>query len=124
MGIPDYLELKRDVGAHVQTHKADGSDRGKFVTPSLRELKHSKPYMHNGMLNTLEEVVEFYNQGGGEDRHKSPRIVPLNLTQQQKKSLVAFLEALSGDPLTGKEFEYLDYDYDYEYTEEWASAKN
>lgn len=124
MGVADYLELKRDVGAHIQTHKADGSDRGRFVTPSLRGLKYSKPYMHNGIFNTLEEVVEFYDQGGGVDRNKDARLVPLNLTQKQKGALVAFLEALSGEPLIGKEFEYLEYDYDYEPTEDWANAKN
>jgi len=124
MGVPDYLELKRDVGAHVQLHKADGSDRGSFITPSLRELGYTAPYMHNGMLATLEEVVAFYNQGGGEDRFKDPRIKPLNLTGEQQLALVAFLNALSGDPLTGPEFEYKQYDFDYEYTEEWENAKN
>lgn len=124
MGIPDYLSLKRDVGAHVQTHKADGSDRGKFMTPTLRELKYTAPYMHNGMMSSLKEVVSFYNQGGGEDRNKDSRVKPLGLTDKEQQALVAFLESLSGDPLIGPDYEWLDYDFDYEYTEDWDNAKN
>ena len=124
MGIQDYLTLKRDVGAHVQTHKADGSDRGKFMTPTLRELSQTAPYMHNGMLLTLEEVVEFYNQGGGVDSNKDPRLTPLSLTNQEKQALVAFLQSLSGDPLVGNQYEWLEYDFGYEYTEDWSNARN
>ncbi|MDN3685307.1 hypothetical protein QW180_23795 [Vibrio sinaloensis] len=60
MGNENYMNLKRDVGAHVQTHKADGTDMGKFMTPTLRELTQTAPYMHNGMLATLEDVVAFF----------------------------------------------------------------
>ncbi|RLQ19351.1 cytochrome-c peroxidase [Vibrio sp. SBT000027] len=124
MGVQDYLTLKRDVGAHVQTHKADGSDRGKFITPTLRELTQTAPYMHNGMLATLKDVVEFYNQGGGEDSKKDSRLTTLSLTDYEKKALVAFLESLSGDALIGEEYEWLDYDFGYEYTEDWSNARN
>lgn len=124
MGVQDYLTLKRDVGAHVQTHKADASDRGKFITPTLRELTQTAPYMHNGMLATLEDVVEFYNQGGGKDSNKDSRLTTLSLTEKEKKALVAFLESLSGDHLTGEKYEWLDYDFGYEYTEDWPNARN
>lgn len=124
MGVQDYLSLTRDVGAHVQTHKADGSDRGKFMTPTLRELTQTAPYMHNGMLHTLEDVVEFYNQGGGEDSNKDSRLSALSLTEQEKQALVAFLESLSGEPLVGEKYEWLDYDFGYEYTEDWSNARN
>ncbi len=124
MGVQDYLTLKRDVGAHVQQHKADGSDRGSFMTPTLRELRYTAPYMHNGMMATLEEVVEFYNHGGGEDSNKDIRLKKLNLTKAEKQALVAFLESLSGEPLTGEQYQWLDYDFDYEYTEDWENAKN
>ncbi|NOI80857.1 photosynthetic protein synthase I [Vibrio tubiashii] len=124
MGIPDYLTLKRDVGAHVQTHKADGSDRGKFMTPTLRELKYTAPYMHNGTLTSLKDVVAFYNKGGGEDSNKDPRIKPLNLTATEQQALVAFLESLSGEALTGPQYVWLEYDFDYEYTEDWNNARN
>jgi cytochrome c peroxidase len=52
--------------------------------------------MHDGAFVTLEEVVDFYNQGGGTASNKSPKILKLNLTKQEKKDLVAFLRALTG----------------------------
>ncbi len=103
MGIENYMNIRRDVGAHVRWHKADGSDIGKFITPTLRELKHTAPYMHNGMFNTLFEVVSFYNAGGGEDPNKDPLIEPLGLTFLEQQDLVAFLESLSGDLLNTPE---------------------
>lgn len=125
MGNENYMNLKRDPGAHVQTHKADGSDMGTFMTPSLRELKYSAPYMHNGMLATLSDVVEFYNQGGGQDKNKSSMIKPLNLSNKEKGDLVAFLEALSGDPLTGKEHVWQgSYPEEYEAIANWRDARN
>lgn len=53
MGIEIIMNLRRDVGAHVRSHKADGSDIGKFMTPGLRDLKLTGPYMHNGTFDTL-----------------------------------------------------------------------
>lgn len=124
MGNENYMNLKRDVGAHVQTHKADGSDMGKFMTPTLRELTHTAPYMHNGMIATLEEVVDYYNRGGGEDSHKDARIQPLNLTDQEQAQLVAFLKALSSEPLTTEQHVWVEYDYDYELIPDWRNARN
>jgi cytochrome c peroxidase len=72
-------------------------DIGKFRTPSLRELKYTAPFMHNGVFATLPEVVDFYNAGGGKAQGKSPLLKPLNLNAQEKADLVAFLEALSMD---------------------------
>jgi cytochrome c peroxidase len=124
MGVSNYMNLKRDVGAHVQIPKADGSNMGKFMTPSLRELKQTAPYMHNGMIATLPEVIEFYNAGGGADSNKSEQLTPLNLTEQEKKDLVAFLEALSGDKLTGKAYVYDKNDYSYQLIKDWKNTKN
>ncbi len=125
MGVENLYNLKRDPGAHVRTHKADGSDMGKFMTPSLRELTSTAPYMHNGMLANLGDVVEFYNQGGGPDSHKSPMIKPLSLSAQEKADLVAFLEALSGAPLTGPEFVWQEaYPDEYPVIENWRQARN
>ena len=76
------------------------------------------------MLATLEDVVVFYNQGGGEDSNKDSRLTTLSLTDDEKKALVAFLESLSGDALTGEKYEWLDYDFDYEYTEDWSNVRN
>ena len=104
MGVENYMNIRRDVGAHVRMHKADGSDIGKFMTPSLRELKYTAPYMHNGMFATLEEVVAFYKKGGGNDPYKDPLLKPLDLSTQEQADLVAFLKSLTGDPLTGADF--------------------
>ena len=101
MGIARPMALRRDVGAHVRMHHADGSDIGTFKTPSLRELKYTAPYMHNGVFETLAEVIDFYDAGGGDDPNKDAELVPLKLSMQEKADLHAFLDALSGDPLTG-----------------------
>lgn len=124
MGNENYMNLKRDVGAHVQSHKADGSDIGKFMTPTLRELKYTAPYMHNGTLQTLQEVVSFYNGGGGEDSQKSELIKPLNLSVQEQRDLVAFLESLSGDQLNTAEHVWEKKDYSYQLIENWREARN
>lgn len=104
MGIENYMNIRRDVGAHVRSHKVDGTDIGKFMTPSLRELTYTAPYMHNGMIGSLKDVVAFYNAGGGDDVNKDARVKPLGLSDAEQADLVAFLTALSGDPLTGEEF--------------------
>ncbi len=104
MGVENYMNVRRDVGAQIIRHPADGSDIGKFNTPTLRELKYTAPYMHNGMIATLSDVVAFYNNGGGDDPNKDPRIKPLGLSDAEQADLVAFLEALSGDPLTGPDY--------------------
>ncbi len=68
--------------------------------------------MHNGMLETLEDVVEFYNQGGGTNefsKNKTKLIKPLGLKEQEKADLVAFLKSLSGDEIIVEEPELQDY---------------
>ncbi len=102
-GIENYMNIRRDVGAHIRSHKVDGTDIGKFMTPSLRELTYTAPYMHNGTMGTLENVVAFYNAGGGDDPNMDPLMKPLGLDWQEQADLVAFLKALSGDPLTSDE---------------------
>ncbi len=125
MGIENYMNIRRDVGAHIRTHKVDGSDIGKFMTPSLRELTYTAPYMHNGTMKTLDDVIAFYNAGGGTDPNKDPRIKPLNLSSNEKASLVAFLEALSGDPLTGEEHVWPEkINVNYVAIENWLEKKN
>ena len=125
LGVENYMNIRRDVGAHVRTHRADGSDIGKFLTPSLRELTHTAPYMHNGVLTTLEAVVEFYDAGGGDDPNKSRDLQPLNLARTDKADLVAFLRALSGEPLTGPEFVWdEDIPADYPAIGNWRNTRN
>ena len=70
-------------------------DAGKFKTPTLRNIEITGPYMHNGSFGSLEEVIEFYNAGGGAGRNKSNKIIPLSLTEQEKQDLVAFLKTLT-----------------------------
>ena len=86
-GIGDFVTLREDVGVFAQTH--DAEDRGAFYTPSLLEAAATGPYMHNGMLATLEDVVQFYNGGAGSDE-----LAPLGLTDSEVSDLVAFLESL------------------------------
>lgn len=96
-GVPNYMNLRTDVGAYAITKKT--KDIGKFQTAQLRDLKYTAPYMHNGVFNTLDDVVAFYNQGGG----KGSVLKPLNLSAAEQKSLVAFLLTLSGDPVIVKD---------------------
>ncbi|MEP3276035.1 MAG: cytochrome c peroxidase [Stappiaceae bacterium] len=124
MGIENYMNLRQDVGAYIRAHPSDKSTFGSFMTPTLRELQQTGPYMHNGMFKTLFEIVAFYNQGGGDDPNKDPLIKPLGLSFEEQQNLVAFLEALSGDPLTGPEFVAEEIDTDYPAIENWLKATN
>ncbi len=122
-GIPDYMNLKRDPGYYNVT--LDKADMGKFLTPSLRELKYSAPYMHNGMIKTLAGVVDFYNKGGGKDSNKSKMLKPLKLSKSEKQDLVAFLEALSGSKMTGSEYVWnKPYPAEYPVIENWTQVRN
>ncbi|MBI4755067.1 MAG: photosynthetic protein synthase I [Betaproteobacteria bacterium] len=92
-GMPNYMNARTDVGSFAITK--DPKDVGKFNTPSIRDLKYTSPYMHNGVFATLDQVVDFYNKGGGQ----GSELKPLNLSDAEKKALVTFLESLSGDPV-------------------------
>lgn len=81
-----------DFGRYRITHQP--ADSAKFRTPSLRSIALTAPYMHDGGLKSLAEVIEHYNQGGKVDRRKDSRIKPLRLSEQDKQDLLAFLEAL------------------------------
>jgi cytochrome c peroxidase len=85
----------KDEGRFAISH--DQRDRGRFKTPALRDVARHAPYMHDGSLATLRDVVEFYNRGGAPNPHLSGRIRPLGLTPQDVDALVAFLEALNGE---------------------------
>jgi cytochrome c peroxidase len=91
----DYRISNDDLGLFYQSGLA--SDKGRFRTPSLRELRYTAPYMHNGALATLREVVDFFDRGGGPSPQKSPLLQPLGLSEPEKADLVAFLESLSMD---------------------------
>jgi cytochrome c peroxidase len=72
-------------------------DEGAFKTPTLRDVARRAPYMHDGSLETLDEVVEFYDRGAAEGAPVSALVQPLGLSRAEKSALVAFLEALDGE---------------------------
>jgi cytochrome c peroxidase len=89
-----------DVGRYAISKQDD--DKGAFKTPTLREIANTAPYMHDGSLKTLDDVVEHYNKGGVNKAGMKPPglhpdVRPLNLKDQEKKDLVEFLKALSGE---------------------------
>lgn len=86
--------MDRDPGRFAISRKP--ADLGAFRTPPLRQVAQTGPYLHNGSLATLAEVIAFYNRGGGPQSGKSPLLTPLNLTAQESSDLLAFLHSLSG----------------------------
>jgi cytochrome c peroxidase len=74
----------------------DAADIGAFKTPPLREAARTGPYMHDGSKATLEDVIEFYDDGGEENPNLDLDVQPLHLTAVEKSDLAAFLEALNG----------------------------
>jgi cytochrome c peroxidase len=84
-----------DLGRYVQTGLE--ADRGSFRTPSLRNVAKTAPYMHDGSLRTLKDVVDFYVGGGNSNPQMDPEIKPLKLSAQDRSDLVIFLEALTGE---------------------------
>ncbi len=122
-GIPNYMNLKRDPGYYNVT--LNDADMGKFLTPTLRELKHTAPYMHNGTVSTLKDVVAFYNAGGGKDSNRSKLLKPLKLTDKEMTNLVAFLESLSGSALTSSKHVWdKAYPAEYKAIANWTKVRN
>jgi len=78
------------------------ADIGKFKTPTLRNVSLTAPYMHDGSMQTLEQVVEYYNKGGDKNRFIDAAIFPLNLDEQEKKDLVAFMKSLTSEQYVTK----------------------
>jgi cytochrome c peroxidase len=74
----------------------EGGGDGTFKTPTLREVSRTAPYMHDGSLDTLQQVIEFYDGGGNANPALDPEIRPLRLTEGEKRALVAFLSSLTG----------------------------
>jgi cytochrome c peroxidase len=68
-----------------------------FKTPTLRSVALRAPYMNNASLATLDDVVKFYEKGGIARESRSPMLMPIGLTDQERGDLVAFLETLTGD---------------------------
>jgi cytochrome c peroxidase len=74
----------------------EGADHGNFKTPTLREIARTAPYMHDGSLSTLQDVVEFYDRGGHPNPNLDSEIRPLRLSPAEKQGLLDFLSTLSG----------------------------
>lgn len=87
-------EKENDLGLYEVTQNPH--DRWKFRTSPLRNVALTAPYMHNGAIQTLREVIEFYNRGGVSNKLLSPLIKPLNLSDAEIGDLIAFMESLTG----------------------------
>jgi cytochrome c peroxidase len=73
------------------------ADKGKFKTPTLRNISVTAPYMHDGSMQTLEEVIAHFNKGGNNHPNKDTLIKPLNLSEQEKSDLLNFLKSLTDE---------------------------
>jgi cytochrome c peroxidase len=94
VGAGDAAEFS-DVGRFAQTRA--NADRGAFITPMLRDVARTAPYMHDGSLKTLKDVVDFYAGGGNSNPYLDKEIRAIKLSAQDRKDLVAFLESLNGE---------------------------
>lgn len=83
-----------DLGRYEMTQNPQ--DRWKYKTPGLRNIALTAPYMHNGSLSNLDEVIRFYNQGGVANENLDPLIKPLQLSETEISDLVDFLQTLTG----------------------------
>lgn len=97
LGVPQEGPMKEDLGRFYVTRLE--RDKGAFKTPTLRSITETAPYMHDGAFKTLEEVVDFLDKGGGPNPNLSPLLKPLGLSSQEKADLLAFLNALTGEPV-------------------------
>lgn len=86
--------VPNDVGRYEIT--LDPKDRWLYKTPTLRNIALTAPYMHDGSLSTLEDVVNFYDRGGEDNPNKDPMLKPLGLTESEKQELVLFMKTLTG----------------------------
>ena len=88
-----------DMGLYSVTHNKD--DMGKFRAPTLRNIALTAPYMHDGSIATLDEVIEFYARGGNvaesPNPYRSPFIKSFAITEEEKAALVAFLQSLTDE---------------------------
>jgi len=108
IGLTYYQRKYEDLGRYNITH--DTADVGRFRTPSLRDVAHTGPYMHNGLFPELLGIINIYNSGmqlrpkpGQENDVLFPKtdvlMQPLQLTSDEKNALVAFLQAISAQPM-------------------------
>ena len=96
-GVPQVGPMEEDLGRFYVTRREQ--DKRAFKTPTLRSVIESAPYMHDGAFKTLEEVVDFYDKGGNANPQLSALMKPLGLSPEEKTDLLAFLKALTGEPI-------------------------
>ena len=122
LGVPGYNKTTQDLGRYMITKS--NKEKGLFRTPTLREVARTAPFMHNGIFFTLEEVIDFYDRGGGIDAFgtKSPLVRPLGLTKEEKAALKVLLESLSS-PDTKKEETPKPHDYQILTLGKWEMSK-
>lgn len=93
------LQKLQEDGSYADNGRAiatgNANDRGKFRVPTLRNIALTAPYMHDGRLATLDEVIDHYNSGGHYGLTVSPNVRPLRLGEQDKADLLAFLNTLT-----------------------------
>lgn len=97
LGVPQVGPQKEDLGRYDVTRL--DKDKRAFKTPTLRSITETTPYMHDGAFQTLEEVIDFLDNGGGDDANKNSLMKPLALTKAEKGELLAFLHALKGEEI-------------------------
>ncbi|MGP1993581.1 cytochrome-c peroxidase [Zobellia laminariae] len=109
IGVPETKENKTlddDLGFYWRYNKPE--HLGMFKTPTVRNAEFTAPYMHNGVYNTLEEVMDFYNKGGGggmgfDLEHQTLPFDELELTGEEQKAIIAFLKTLSDTNVEGED---------------------
>jgi cytochrome c peroxidase len=94
-GVAWRDERLLDEGRFAVSGKA--GDRGAFKTPTLREIARTAPYMHDGTLGTLRDVVDYYDSGGNRNPDLDAELRPLRLTGAEKAALISFLESLNSN---------------------------
>jgi cytochrome c peroxidase len=97
IGLKTPKGMSKDVGRYAQ--RKVKINKGAFKTSTLRDVELTAPYMHNGIYQTLEAVIDHYDRGGDVKDNLDPNMEPLNLTPQEKQDLLAFLKSLTGKPM-------------------------
>lgn len=102
--VPADLYQNTGVGMNMEApdpgryaHSGEKEDWGAFKVPGLRNVTETAPYMHDGSLATLEDVILYYEKGGEPNEWLDEKMKPLELTDQERQDLLAFLEALTGE---------------------------
>ena len=95
----DATVSERNAGREIEFHNTGLSavDVAKFKTPTLRNIAITAPYMHDGSMATLEEVLDHYAAGGRANPNKDPLVGGFVLTRQDRADLIAFLQSLTDD---------------------------